>query len=94
MRAGNPEWTGTLTMDDIIKEHARELCFEGGRFFYIKRLGKAVEYISEHGGNPNLGTNYAACRTNIASHPYFIDLPIPAEQVNVMGASFPQNEGY
>lgn len=96
MRAGNPEFTGTLTMETIIEEHARELCFEGGRHFYLKRLGLAAEYVADHGGYPDLqgGNTYIACRANAKAHPEFVDLPIPVAQINIMGESFPQNPGY
>jgi len=102
MRAGNAEWTGNLTMDDIVKEQARELCFEGNRLFYLKRLGKdyARAQIAEHAGSDELSkdisTNYTAVRTRIVDYPHFIDLPIPQAQIDVMNAkgTFPQNEGY
>ena len=94
-RAGNAEFTGVLTMQDIIDEQARELNMEGNRFFYIKRLGLAAQYIKEHGGNNLLKGRFINCRTNIVGHEHFVDLPIPQSQINSMGEeNFPQNPGY
>ena len=74
MRAGNEPENGSITLQMIMDEHARELCMEGHRFTFLKRLGKLADQVRNYGGeftnNPaaagrNLGVNVpTSYRTN------------------------------
>ncbi|MBV5343867.1 RagB/SusD family nutrient uptake outer membrane protein, partial [bacterium] len=99
VRAGNTAIAvGSVTLDMIIEEHARELAFEGDRWFFLKRNGLLVDRVKKYGGEyVKKGTvvlsNDTVIRTNI--QPFHVRLPIPQSQIDIMGAAnFPQNEGY
>ena len=87
----------TLNENILLDEFAREMAFEGHRWFLLKRLGKLVERVQLYGGvssfrgvaSPN--PLYYACRTNI--QPYHVRWPIPQAERDAMGG-FPQNPGY
>ena len=87
----------TISEDILLEEYARELGLEGHRWFLLKRLGKLVERVQMYGGvSEYLGVKatatYYECRTNIK--PYHVRWPIPQTELDAMGSSFPQNEGY
>ncbi|MCD8166926.1 MAG: RagB/SusD family nutrient uptake outer membrane protein [Bacteroides sp.] len=46
-RAGLEELT-SIDLETIMDEHARELCFEGKRWFFLKRIGKLVEQVNKY----------------------------------------------
>ncbi len=50
MRAGNAEETRDISLQMIMDEHARELCMEGHRFAFLKRIGKLAEQVRNYGG--------------------------------------------
>jgi hypothetical protein len=80
----------TFTRDTYLEEHARELALEKDRWFVLKRLGLLVERQS-------LYYTYGSNSTNTVKQPmapFMVRLPIPQSQVELMGGSFPQNEGY
>lgn len=97
-RAGNKEWTADLTLDDILDEHARELAMEGDRWLMLKRENKLVDNVRRWGGefvkkdNGDVLFSDTAIRINVDEH--YMRWPIPQSQINIMGASFPQNPGY
>lgn len=99
-RAGNAKETGTITMDMIIDEHARELALEGDRWFFLKRNGILIDRIRKFGGEylKNVsGTTVLMNDTTIRDNvqPYHVRLPIPQGQIDIMGKeNFPQNDGY
>ncbi|WP_142784702.1 RagB/SusD family nutrient uptake outer membrane protein [Changchengzhania lutea] len=81
----------------ILDERARELAFEGQRWFTLKRMGQAVidRQITSYAGDgeyfpANLGDKDP--RTNWQSH--FINFPIAQIDLDLLGPSYPQNEGY
>jgi len=39
-----------ITIETILDEQARELAFEGRRWYMLKRTGKLIDYIKEHAG--------------------------------------------
>jgi len=84
--------------DVILDEYARELAFEGQRWFLLKRVGKLVERVQKYGGItefrgvPSPNTTYNDCRVNI--RPFHVRWPIPQTEIDAMGGGFPQNEGY
>lgn len=49
-RAGNTKETGDITLQMIMDEHARELCMEGHRFSFLKRIGKLYDQVRNYGG--------------------------------------------
>lgn len=93
-RAGNDEFTGTLTIKDIIDEQARELSFEGDRWYFLKRLGILIPQVSNYAGDPEISSSLGG-RTNLPANPHFIRWPIPETEIINMGPEkFPQNPGY
>jgi hypothetical protein len=93
-RAGNNEFTTTLTIKDIIDEQARELSFEGDRWYFLKRLGILIPQVANYAGDPEISSSLGG-RSNLPSNPHFIRWPIPETEVINMGAdNFPQNPGY
>ena len=99
MRAGNTAVaTGTVTQDMITDEHARELAFEGDRWFYLKRNGILIDRVKKYGGEYlKRGTTVLISDTVVRTtiQPFHVRWPIPQTQINQMGAAnFPQNTGY
>lgn len=87
----------TINQQDILDEYARELAFEGQRWFLLKRLGLLVPRVQMYGGEPSFrgvpapNPLYFSARTNI--QPYHVRWPIPQSSLDAMGG-FPQNPGY
>ncbi len=100
VRAGNlPVGNGSVTFDMISDEHARELAFEGDRWFFLKRNGILYEKVKKYGGDylkngsGIILMNDTIIRGNI--QPFHANWPIPQAQIDIMGKdNFPQNEGY
>lgn len=81
----------------ILDERARELAFEGQRWFTLKRMGQAVidAQITKYAGDgeffpANLGSKDP--RENWKS--YYINFPIAQRDIDLLGAGYPQNAGY
>ncbi|MFV0590374.1 MAG: RagB/SusD family nutrient uptake outer membrane protein [Draconibacterium sp.] len=88
-RAGVPDFE-TFDQEKYLEESARELAFEGNRWFLLKRMGLLVERQNLHyrrGGNSN-------SETTEPMPAYMVRLPIPQSQIDLMGGVFPQNQGY
>lgn len=87
----------TINQQVFLDEYARELAFEGQRWFLLKRLGLLVQRVQTYGGEPTFRgvaaptPLYFSARTNIQS--YHVRWPIPQAALNGMGG-FPQNPGY
>lgn len=79
-RAGVADLT-QLNEDLLLEEHARELAFEGDRWFTLKRMGRLVQHVRLY--NPQAAPNI---------QDYHVNMPIPQEFVDLTG--FPQNTGY
>lgn len=100
VRAGNvAKAAGSITFDMIADEHARELAFEGDRWFFLKRNGILYEKVKAHGGEyvKNSSNVVLIDDTRIRGNiqPYHVRWPIPQSQIDIMGKeNFPQNEGY
>lgn len=98
-RAGNPTFTGTVTLEVLADEHARELCMEGDRWDFLKREGILLKNVRQWGGDYLVNdkgvilANDTLIRINIQERN--VRWPIPQTQIELMGAdNFPQNPGY
>ncbi|AOW18458.1 hypothetical protein LPB03_13780 [Polaribacter vadi] len=87
----------TISEQIILDERARELSFEGQRWFTLKRMGQEVinRQIRTYAGAgdfypANLGSKDP--RTNWQDH--FINWPIFQEDLDLLGPNYPQNLGY
>lgn len=96
-RAGAADIT-LLNQQAILDERARELAFEGSRWFTLKRMGAAVmnEQMRTYAGDgeffpANLGGDKDP-RANWKDH--FINFPIFQGDLDLLGAGYPQNDGY
>lgn len=109
-RAKTAALTGTVTIEDILDEQARELAFEGRRLYMLKRLGRLNDYIVDHAGYGKAGdltlensaghANTAAdpfpYRTDArrAMKPWMVNWCIPKSEITLLGPNYPQNTGY
>jgi hypothetical protein len=88
----------SLTEDRLMAEYAREMAFEGRRWFMLKRFDRLVDQVRLHGGQssfrgvPAPSADFYAARTNIQD--FHVRWPIPQAEIDAMGGTFPQNEGY
>ena len=80
---------GELNQENLLDERARELFFEGQRWFTLKRMGVLVDYIRDHAANDNL-VNFARERIE----PKHVNWVIPEEELDLLGPNYPQNDGY
>lgn len=88
-RAGMPAFT-TLDQQTILDESARELAFEGGRWFLLKRMGVLISQVNQYHTFGSSSTNEAV----FPMQPHMVRWPIPQDQIDLMAPSFPQNQGY
>ncbi|HOX83477.1 MAG TPA: RagB/SusD family nutrient uptake outer membrane protein [Chryseolinea sp.] len=80
----------SIDQNAVLDEHARELAFEGGRWFLLKRMGVLIERV-------NLYKKFGSAKTNevgIVMQPHMVRWPISQDQIDLMGGTFPQNPGY
>lgn len=96
-RAMGEAFTGTLTLDDILDETARECHFEGVRWSQLKRLGLLAEKVHAYYGDlktedPKLNADYVQARTNFRDNRDY-RWPIPQAQLDLM-PGFGQNAGW
>lgn len=88
-RAGVPAFT-TIDQKTLLEEYARELAFEGGRWYLLKRMGVLVSQV-------NLYHTFGSAKSNEAVYPmqaHMVRWPIPQDQIDQMAPNFPQNTGY
>jgi starch-binding outer membrane protein, SusD/RagB family len=88
-RAGVPNLV-TIDQKIILEESARELAFEGGRWFLLKRMGELINQVNKY-------HTFGSAKTNEAVFPmqaYMVRWPIPQDQIDLMAPNFPQNTGY
>lgn len=90
-RAGNPPFTGTVTLELIMDEQAREMAFELKRWNFLKRIGKLAEQVRAYTGDTDL--NAALGRTQFRD--FHVRWPIHQTVLDQLGRdNFPQNPGY
>ncbi|MBI9064150.1 MAG: RagB/SusD family nutrient uptake outer membrane protein [Marinilabiliaceae bacterium] len=91
----NPLCTTSMSYEqffsEIRDERARELCFEGYRWFDLKRWHILVETVQELAYGDHALPNLKAAK-NISDKHYFY--PIPQSEINVNPNLLPQNPGY
>lgn len=88
-RAGMSNFT-SIDQQTILDESARELNFEGGRWFLLKRMGVLLSQVRNYHTFGSAKTNVA--KTNMLDHQ--VRWPIPQDQIDLMAPNFPQNPGY
>ncbi len=86
--------TNTVDMQTILDERARELAFEGQRWYTLKRTGKLYEFLLDHMNNDNMNESYPEGNPKVILREYMQNWPIPQQQIDLLGPSYPQNEGY
>jgi hypothetical protein len=89
IRAGVPVFT-VIDQQTILDESARELAFEGGRWFLLKRMGVLIDQVNAH-------KTFGSASTNEKLFPmqqWMVRWPIPQDQIDLMAPNFPQNPGY
>lgn len=96
MRA-NADPVTSVNQQTILDERARELSFEGQRWFTLKRMGQTVIdfQMTNYAGDgeyfpANLGVKDP--RENWRS--FFINWPISQNDLDLLGPDYPQNDGY
>jgi hypothetical protein len=83
-----------IDLQAILDEGARELAFEGQRWYTLKRTGKLFEFLVDHMNNDNLNEFYPEGNPKDILREYMKNWPIPEQQMDLLGPNYPQNEGY
>ena len=82
----------------ILDERARELAFEGQRWFTLKRMGQDVinrQIRSYAGDGEFFPGNFGGDRDPRENwKDYFINFPIEQGDLDLLGSTYPQNDGY
>lgn len=84
----------TADLQAILDERARELGFEGQRWYTLKRTGKLYEFLLDHMNNDNMNESYPEGNPKDILREYMQNWPIPQQQMDLLGPSYPQNQGY
>lgn len=84
----------TIDLQAILDEEARELAFEGQRWFTLKRTGKLYEFLLDHMNNDNMNESYPEGNPKVLLREYMQNWPIPQQQMDLLGPNYPQNDGY
>lgn len=90
----NTEAITSIDLQAVLDERARELAFEGQRWFTLKRTGKLYEFLIDHMNNDNMNESYPEGNPKTILREYMQNWPIPPQQIDLLGPSYPQNEGY
>ena len=79
------DYTGNITMDQLIKERRVELALEGKRYFDLVRWNLAVEYLN---------TTTADGTEVVFESPKHDFFPLPAREVSLSGGNLKQYPGW
>jgi hypothetical protein len=90
----NTATVSEIDLQAILDEGARELAFEGQRWFTLKRTGKLFEFLTDHMNNDNLNESYPEGNPKVILREYMQNWPIPQQQIDLLGPNYPQNDGY
>lgn len=90
----NTDAVSQIDLQAILDEGARELAFEGQRWYTLKRTGKLYEFLLDHMNNDNLNESYPEGNPKNILREYMKNWPIPQQQIDLLGPNYPQNEGY
>ncbi len=90
----NTDPIDNIDLQAIMDEHARELGFEGQRWYLLKRTGKLYEFLLDHMNNDNMNESYPEGNPKALLREYMQHWPIPEQQMDLLGPDYPQNEGY
>lgn len=84
----------SIDLETILEERARELAFEGQRWFTLKRTGLLYDYLLDHMNNDNMNESYPEGNPKDILREYMQNWPIPQQQMDLLGPNYPQNDGY
>ncbi|MDF0707393.1 RagB/SusD family nutrient uptake outer membrane protein [Flagellimonas okinawensis] len=84
----------SIDLETILEERARELAFEGQRWFTLKRTGLLFDYLLDHMNNDNMNESYPEGNPKDILREYMQNWPIPQQQMDLLGPNYPQNDGY
>lgn len=90
----NADPINQVDLQVVLDERARELAFEGQRWFTLKRTGKLFEFLTDHMNNDNLNESYPEGNPKEILREYMQNWPIPEQQIDLLGPNYPQNDGY
>ncbi|WP_127138265.1 RagB/SusD family nutrient uptake outer membrane protein [Flagellimonas oceanensis] len=90
----NTASVNSIDLETILEERARELAFEGQRWFTLKRTGLLYDYLLDHMNNDNMNESYPEGNPKDILREYMQNWPIPQQQMDLLGPNYPQNDGY